>query len=123
MLPSETQELREIVVDASRHVFPDLGLPEDIVAAPGRKESPDGQLASFMGFTGRLLRGTLTIVAPLSFIAKTYPLPAKHGFEWELAMYDWSGEMANRVLGRIKNQLASRGVEVEPSTPRVMHWS
>jgi len=117
MLPSEVDEVRAIVIDASQHVFPSLSLS----AEDGDSlRKPDGQLAAFMGFTGRLMRGTLTVVAPQTFIAKTYPLPAKQGFEWELAMYDWAGEIANRVLGRIKNQLAARGVEVEPSTPRVM---
>ena len=35
-------------------------------------------------------------------------------------MLDWAGEIANLLLGRIRNKVALRGVELQMSTPKSM---
>merc|ERR1712146_853533 len=37
------------------------------------------------------------------------------------ANYDWIGELANQLLGRLKNKLLSWNVEVALSTPVLVH--
>jgi hypothetical protein len=117
---SEMDQIREIVIDASRHVFPACGIPIGDACEPGDEAGDTKQLVAFMGFAGPILRGTLALVAPIEIMRSTYPLPLKEGTRWEFEVLDWSGEVANRLLASIKNGLAIRGVDIEASTPRVM---
>ena len=66
------------------------------------------------------MRGTLTLVAPFSLMRATYPLKLSEDDNWELEIFDWSAEVANRLLGRLKTILATRGVEVDPTPPKVL---
>jgi len=119
MLESDAAELSEIVVSASRHVFPSCGIPlaEQLTDAV---DSPEKQLVAFMGFTGDALRGTMAIVVPTDVMREAYPLPLRDKDRPEFEVFDWAAEVANRLLGRIKVALAARSVEIEASTPRVM---
>lgn len=118
MLDSDAAELSEIVISASRHVFPSCGIPvsEQLTDAV---EPTEKQLVAFMGFTGDALRGTMAIVVPTELMRRAYPLPLRED-RWEFEVFDWAGEVANRLLGRIKVALAARSVDIEASTPRVM---
>jgi len=120
MEASEMNEIGEIVIEASRHVFPTCGIPIGDACEPTDDAPAVKQLIAFMGFAGPILRGTLAMVAPIEVMRKSYPLPLKEGAPWEFEVFDWSGEVANRLLARIKNGLARRGVDIEASTPRVM---
>jgi hypothetical protein len=121
MESSDADEIRNIVIEASRHVFPSCGIAIRELLDPRDDEPGETrQLVAFMGFAGPILRGTLTLVAPIELMRSTYPLPLKDGSRWEFEVFDWSGEVANRLLAHIKNGLATRGVEIEASTPRVM---
>jgi CheY-specific phosphatase CheX len=117
---SDMDEIRQIVIEASRQVFPTCGMAIGEACEPGEDLAAAKQLVAFMGFAGPILRGTLAIVAPIEVMRKSYPLPFKEGARWEFEVFDWSGEVANRLLASIKNRLARRGVEIEASTPRVM---
>jgi CheY-specific phosphatase CheX len=117
---AEMDQIREIVIEASRHVFPSCGISIGDACEPADETGDAKQLVAFMGFAGPTLRGTLTLVAPIELMKTTYPLPLKDGAGWEFEVFDWSGEVANRLLANIKNGLAVRGVDIEASTPRVM---
>jgi CheY-specific phosphatase CheX len=108
------------VVDAVQHVLPACGLhvapPTDVGADhPGADE-----VVAFMGFTGDSLRGTVAIAAPLELMRAAYPLVLDDAGLWQLEVFDWAGEIANRLLGRIKHSLVQRSISIEASTPRVM---
>lgn len=121
MQPSERRDFREIVIGACRHVLPQCGLP--IGPDPtnlGDAIDPAEQLAAFIGFSATLLRGAVTMLIPVGLVRSSYPLTLKEGIEAELELFDWSGEIVNRLLGRIKSGLAARGVDVEPSTPKTV---
>ena len=121
MEASEIDVIREIVIEASRHVFPSCGIAIGEACEPPDNGAEDAkQLVAFMGFAGPILRGTLALVAPIELMRSSYPLPLSDNARWEFDVFDWSGEVANRLLANIKNGLAARGVEIEASTPRVM---
>jgi len=120
MQKSEAAELREMVIEAARHVFPGCGVPVGEVFEPAGDVVGPRQLVAFIGFTGDVVRGTLALVAPVELMRGAYPLSLKNRTQWEFEVFDWSGEVANRVLARIKDGLTRRGVEIEVSTPRVM---
>jgi hypothetical protein len=120
MQPEEVAQLREVVVDAARRIFPGCGIEVGEAREPQEEAPETKRLVAVMGFSGDVLRGSMALVAPMELMRDAYPLPLKSN-GWELDVFDWSGEIANRLLGRIRNALAERGVEVAPSTPRVLY--
>ena len=113
--------LRECVLQCARDVFAACSIP----ITPDLEEVSElgmiSQVATFIGFSGKVLRGTLTLVAPFSLLHAAYPIPPQAGAEvLEAEILDWSGELSNQLLGRIKNKLAARGVELMASTPKAL---
>ena len=121
MHPSDRGELAQLTADCFREVFAAYGIAMSLESddTTTRDDSP-GPIVSFIGFGGDLLRGTLIILAPLNVVRASYPSELKDCAESAIQVFDWAGELANQVLGRIKNRLDSRGVEVFVSMPKVM---
>ena len=69
-------------------------------------------LSAVIGFTGDNARGTLLIGLNQGLIDQTNPTGG--------AARDWVSELANMLLGRMKNQLLRYGVEVYVTTPLVL---
>lgn len=119
MHTKEAIELQQLVIDAARHVLPACGLGAGVLDETA-EDANTQQIVAFMGFTGDVLRGTMAIVAPVELMRAAYPLPLADSARWQIEVFDWAGEVANRVLGRIKLGLTARGADIEASTPRVM---
>ena len=65
------------------------------------------EMGSIVGFRGKGVRGGLAFVAPLSLLE---PAPARAEATrraTDLQLRDWSAEIANQLVGRIKNKLTS----------------
>jgi hypothetical protein len=121
MHPTERRDFREIVIAACCHVLPQCALPIHPDPAPlDVSIDPAEHLAAFIGFTTGSLRGAVTLIVPASLLRASYPLALKHGIDGQLELFDWAGEIVNRLLGRVKSGLGTRGVAVEPSTPKTM---
>lgn len=75
-------------------------------------------LASFIGFTGAKLRGSLTVFGPVAVFTRTHPGQAIGATISDADAADWCCEFANQLLGRFKNKLLRRGVDIELSTPQ-----
>jgi chemotaxis protein CheX len=80
-------------------------------------------VAGVVGFTGDTMRGTLLLAATFHVIANARPAdlrkrPLSHdsASDWILVR-DWAGELANQVLGRIKNRLHRYQVVFDVSPP------
>lgn len=111
--------LRKHLLECARDIFaaysvafgeelPDGTAPED----------RDGRLAAVIGFTGESMRGALAFVASERLLRILYPIPNQEPSEAEVA--DWAGEFVNQLLGRLRNRLVPRGVEIHVSMPKVM---
>jgi CheY-specific phosphatase CheX len=120
MQAAEAEELRRLVVASTLHVLPACGLQVTEPTDPVADESEEKQVVAFLGFTGDALRGTIAVVAPLELLRSAYPLPLADKAQWQVEVFDWAGEIANRLIGRVRSGLALRGVMIEASTPRVM---
>jgi hypothetical protein len=111
--------LRKHLLGCARDIFAAYSvafgeeLPEETPA-----ESRDGKLAAVIGFTGESMRGALAFVAPERLLRALYPIPNQVPSEAEVA--DWAGEFVNQLLGRLRNRLLPRGVEIHVSMPKVM---
>jgi len=123
MDPSEEAELRRIVVDSARHTLPGCGICVDRESEgveSSRGVAVRDELTAFLGFSGDNVRGTLTLMGPVALMRRAYPLPLRDDQPWEPEVFDWAGEVANLLLGRIKHVLATRGVDIRSSTPQVV---
>ena len=121
MQRADVMVLRACVLQCSRDVFSACSIPIDPCVVDVAELGMTGQVATFIGFGGALLRGTLTLVAPYALLHDAYPIPPRGGAQVsEAEVLDWSGELSNQLLGRIKNKLAARGVELMASTPKAM---
>jgi CheY-specific phosphatase CheX len=116
--PSEAIELSDVVVNSVRHILEAYGVEVTEPMVPVGEPDPK-QIVALIGFVGDALRGSLTLIAPVECIRRTYP-PGMEKPSREYELLDWAGELANLVLGRIKVALSSRGVDIDSSTPRVL---
>ena len=90
-------EVYELAVDAAGEPVPD---PES------------STIVASIGFASAQASGTLTLaLAPRVALATGAS---------ESAVRDWSGELANQALGRVKNRLLRYGVELQMATPVVI---
>ena len=69
--------------------------------------------AGIIGFTGEKIRGTIILATVAEVLQATRPTAA----ETDSEQADWAGELANQLLGRIKNKLLAHGLVIQLSTP------
>jgi hypothetical protein len=75
-----------------------------------RSEEP--MISGVMGFVGPNIRGTLLMASERG------PLMASRPCEGRLR--DWAGELANQIVGQLKNKLLARGTDLALSVPVVL---
>ena len=69
-------------------------------------------LSGLVGFSGPGIRGATILAASEKPIASSNPVDGSLG--------DWIAELANQLVGRIKNQLLLRGADLYVTTPIVL---
>ncbi len=80
---------------------------------------PDMELAAVLGFSGDAIQGALGLLAHRDLVAATYrSATGQDGSRRQLD--DWLGELANQLLGRIKNTLLRYDVAIQLATPMVL---
>ena len=78
-------------------------------------EKPHFGIIAVIGFSGHKLDGAVGFAAEESILIEGYGeanTPLSDG---------WVGEIANQLLGRLKNALLAYGVEVQIAIPMVLH--
>jgi hypothetical protein len=65
-----------------------------------------------MGFVGAKLRGSVLLAASKAAVESSCPPSG--------VIRDWTGELTNQLVGRIKTRLLARGVETMLATPIVL---
>jgi hypothetical protein len=100
----------------------------DLAALSAR---PDEYAAGIVEFGGEAMTGSLVLLSGFDFFAASLapgrlPQNVKRGSlrpqsaaDW-IRVRDWSMEMTNQLLGRIKNQLRKLGVVLEAQLPRAV---
>ena len=94
----------------------DVELRPTKTAQQGGRDADAGELAGIIGFTSEQMRGTIAIASSPDTIGSmgqtqgSDPGPVR----------DWMGELANQLLGRVKNRFLKYGVVVNISTPVVV---
>ncbi len=106
----DNRPIDDLVFDCCRELFAHYALD---VLPRSRDEFPAAErlaLCGVMGFGGRQMRGALVLAATQEPLEMTNP----GGFS---SQRDWICELANQLMGRVKNRLLSVGVEILLATP------
>ncbi len=75
------------------------------------------QLVAVMSVQGRNISGTLGIAATAAAASVTHPVSGFMDGATPGELQSWLGELANRLLGHVKCQLATAEIEIWLSTP------
>jgi CheY-specific phosphatase CheX len=122
-----TSQEREILSEALVEVCTEL------LAAPGRvlerqpaaspapeAKTGDGAVVASVGLSGRDVKGALVLMGDVDFLRSIYPAELSGATIAENDLADWAGEVANQLLGRLKNRFCRRGLDFSISTPTVI---
>jgi hypothetical protein len=110
MTVTNKQSLDRLVAENCRRLFADYRL-EIHTAAPGESIAAERfLLCGIIGFTSKHVRGSLVLASTGEPLERTNPSSKP-------SHRDWICELANQLLGRVKNEMLSRGVELFGSTP------
>lgn len=108
--------VRNVLEASVTELFGSYGLTCDLNQV-GAGTSPAGvELGSIVGFRGKGVRGGLAFVAPLNLIERMLPVP-RDLTRADLQLRDWSAEMANQLVGRMKNKLSTKTFDFDVGTP------
>lgn len=106
----ENRPIDDLVFDCCRELFSAYQLdvnPRDRSDFPATEQLA---VCGVMGFGGKLMRGALVLAATREPLERTNPVGSG-------SQRDWVCELANQLMGRVKNQLLSLGVEILLATP------
>ncbi len=91
----------------------------ELEEADFRAEGIEEPYASTIGFTAQGHRGVLVLTASRSLAIRSLPPSLRAGVVPEALIADWTGELSNQMLGRLKNHFHEVGIEIALSTPTV----
>jgi hypothetical protein len=102
-----------LVQDATRALFANYGVELELDDKPVASTLGSVQLVSVIGFSSPAFSGSLLLASPNSVVEHTVPTP-------DANLADWSGELSNQLLGRLKNLLLDYHVQIDISLPVVI---
>jgi hypothetical protein len=106
----DNRPIDDLVFDCCQELFAAYALD---LQPRSREAFPDAEalaVCGVMGFGGKQMRGALVMAATLEPLEKTNP----GGLT---SQRDWVCELANQLMGRIKNRLLALDVEILLATP------
>jgi hypothetical protein len=98
---------------ATRALFATYGVHFDSHDNPVAPTLGSVELVSVIGFSSETFSGSLLLASPNSVVEHTLTTAGA-------SLADWSGELSNQLLGRIKNQLLEYQVTINVSLPVVI---
>ncbi len=104
------RELSDIAWDACIAMFKDYGV--EIERVGEHTPSEDILYCGVMGFVGAKLRGSILLAATKAAVERSCP---PNGVP-----RDWTGELTNQLVGRVKTRLLARGIKTMLATPLVL---
>src|SRR5450432_972846 len=110
MIATHQKNLDRLVAENCLKLFADYKL-EIRAGEPGESLAAEPfLLCGILGFTSKCMRGALVLSTTREPLERTNPAANP-------SHRDWICELANQLLGRVKNQMLYRGVEIFASTP------
>lgn len=100
--------MRELTKNCSVELFETYGVSLEF--CPDHLD-PAIELAGIIGFTRDHMRGAMIVGTTSSVLEKSQAATRNS------SRRDWSAELANQLLGRVKNRMVARGVDLQMTTP------
>jgi hypothetical protein len=126
IMPRSADVLADLVISSCTELFAAYGVALDrkqasvLAVKPARPEASAGGMVNF---SGPLVSGSLLLVAPFAFLAECRPGPLRtqrlamsSSSDWILVR-DWSMELANQLVGRLRNRLYDHDVTIDVRGP------
>lgn len=110
MLKQNSDVLGEVVAECVEKVFD--AYATTIEAAPN--EHVGHEVVAVIGYAADEVRGGLALGITKNLAERTMPTP-------DTPLYDWAGELANQILGRVRNRMLSYKLDIQIATPVVLH--
>ena len=109
--------VHDLLTESCQALFGDMGVKLTRVdkGSPGPARTGE-RLAAFIGFSGDEMRGAITLDLPSTLVAQLHPSANQRPLDND-DLCDWAGELANQLLGRLKNLLTRYAVLLQLSTP------
>jgi hypothetical protein len=123
--------LESLVVESCVGLFGTLDVPlrpcsPESERDPRRSLSAHHLTVASLSFSGAPMRGTLVLAATFDFLASCRPRDLRRrtfssasAGDW-LYIRDWSKEIVNQLLGRIKRHMVARGLSFDIGTPSAL---
>jgi CheY-specific phosphatase CheX len=102
------QLMRDLTKTCSVELFETYGVS---IRAVDELPEVSVELAGIIGFTRQHMRGAMIVGTTSAVLEKS------HASAHNTSRRDWSAELANQLLGRVKNRMVARGVDVQMTTP------
>jgi CheY-specific phosphatase CheX len=117
MNPESLQRIDGFLSSSTQELFKAHG----IAVAPSslKRADVESPLTATIGFTSEDLRGLLVLTLGRSLAARSLPPNLREGEPGDEIMADWTGELSNQLLGRLKNRFHAAGIDISLSTPIV----
>ena len=119
MAPKMPQRLENILTQGGKDFFSNNGITAFNPSAEKIGEN-EFQWTGIIGLAGDLITGSLAITCKEDLLMKTHPNIAMGMPVGQEDLTDWLGEIANQMLGRIKNLVLEYGVSFSLSAPTVV---
>jgi len=100
--------LQALLPESCESLFADYG----VELQPSTEHQPM-RMMSVIGFSAREMHGSLALAASESVVRASLPFA-------DGCPNDWLGELANQLLGRLKNRLYKYGLELDMAVPMVL---
>jgi CheY-specific phosphatase CheX len=108
--------LDTVLEDTTLALFESIGVR--LLRTPAPLTAGD-DIAASIGFAGEELRGALVLTSTRKLVQQVLPQEVRER-DADEQLADWMGELANQLLGRVKNRLLRYGVSLAMGTPTVM---
>ena len=113
--------LDELLRDCCLELMADYGLPATLQAEVAG-EPATGIAVAAIDFSGRDLRGTIGLRMTTSVVLETYRAAVGVATETDSPdAIDWTCELVNQLVGRLKNKLRSYEVSFNVNSPRLLN--
>jgi chemotaxis protein CheX len=111
--------LDELLRDCCLELMADYGLPA--LQTDIDPEAATGVAVAAIDFSGRDVRGTIGLRMTSNVVLESYRSAIGHSIQMDsLEATDWSCELANQLVGRLKNKLRQYQVSFNVNSPRLL---
>ncbi len=115
--PPYVASLRALVSECVKSLFSAYGLSVVPTLTPKAGAGSANCHAAFVGFTGKEVRGAITMAFASALLVRTHPAGRGAPLD-ESDAVDWSSELANQLAGAVKRGLLRAGVAIDVGLPQ-----